>query len=63
MSLLSHENILQQIEYGDDVYVKDSGKVRPVSYIVFELATGGELFDVIANSGRFSESLARFFFK
>ena len=41
------------MEYGQDIYVKDSGKVRNVSYIILELAQGGEVFDYIANSGRF----------
>lgn len=31
--------------------------------MVLEIATGGELFDFIANSGRFPEPLARYYFK
>lgn len=34
-----------------------------VSYIVLELALGGELFDFVANSGRFEEPAARYYFK
>jgi serine/threonine protein kinase len=30
---------------------------------VLELASGGELFDFIANSGRFEEPIARYYFK
>ena len=62
MSILKHQNVVQQIEYGQDIYVKDSGKVRNVSYIILELAQGGEVFDYIANSGRFQESIARYYF-
>jgi serine/threonine protein kinase len=63
MTVLQHPNVVQQVEFGEDVYVKDSGKVRHVSYIVLELAQGGEIFDYIANSGRFEEKIARFFFR
>jgi serine/threonine protein kinase len=45
------------------MYIKRSGKQREVSYIVLELANGGELFDFISASGRFEEPLARYFFK
>jgi serine/threonine protein kinase len=62
MSILKHQHIINQIHYGQDMYVKDSGKVKNVSYIVLELAQGGEIFDFIANSGRFEEKLARYFF-
>lgn len=34
-----------------------------MTYIVLELASGGELFDFIANSGRFEEPIARYYFK
>lgn len=34
-----------------------------VSFIVLELALGGELFDFIANSGAFEEDEARYYFK
>lgn len=63
MSLINHINVVNQIEYGVDMYNKTSGKTKEVSYIVLELASGGELFDFIAHSGRFEEPLARFYFK
>ena len=62
MDQLKHENVINQIEYGTGVYLKANGQ-REVSYIVLELALGGELFDYIANSGRFEERIARYFFK
>lgn len=34
-----------------------------MDYIALELATGGELFDFISNSGRFEEPVARYYFK
>lgn len=63
MSKLNHPNVLSILEYGMDKYIKDSGKERDVSYIALELATGGELFDFVAISGRFDEPLARYFFR
>ena len=60
---LKHENVIQQIEYGTGTYQKLSGKSKEVSYIVLELALGGELFDFVAISGRFEENIARYFFK
>jgi serine/threonine protein kinase len=63
MACLNHENIVNQLQYGTDMYIKSSGKQKEVSYIVLELAAGGELFDFISASGRFEEPLARYFFK
>ena len=63
MNHLKHPHVIQQIDYGTDIYHKDSGKKKEVSYIVLELAFGGELFDYIAISGRFEEPFARYFFK
>jgi len=51
------------IEYGKDGIVEKRGGVKePVIYIVLELAPGGELFDYVATTGRFSEPIARFYF-
>ena len=63
MSVLDHENIIKQIEFGVGVYEKTSGKKKEVQFIVLELALGGELFDFVAISGRFQEPLARYYFK
>ena len=41
---------------------KPNGRKDPVIYIVLELATGGELFDYVASTGRFEEDIARFYF-
>lgn len=63
MSQLSHPNIVNLVEYGQDGVVKKSnGQQESVIYIVLELATGGELFDYVATTGRFSETISRFYF-
>lgn len=67
MDVLSHENIVKQMEYGlGQIVNKDENdvvkEIKDVNFIVLELAEGGELFDFIANTGRFGESLARYFF-
>jgi serine/threonine protein kinase len=63
MERLKHRHIIEQKEVGIDVYRKTSGKQIKVSYIIMELALGGELFDFIANSGPFQEDEARYYFK
>jgi len=35
---------------------------KNVDYIVLELVNGGDLFDFVCNSGRFSEDVARYYF-
>lgn len=34
---------------------------KTVDYLVLELVNGGDLFDFVANSGRFSEDVARYY--
>jgi len=64
MKNLSHTNIVNLIEYSNEGVVKKmDGREEKVIYIVLELATGGELFDFVATTGRFSETIARFYFK
>ena len=64
MSHLNHPNIVNFMEYNQDgVDEKKNGTKVPVSYIVLELATGGELFDYVATTGKFSENVARFYFQ
>jgi serine/threonine protein kinase len=43
--------------------VQEPTKFEKKRFVVLELAYGGELFDYIAQSGYFSEPLARHFFK
>lgn len=64
MSKLSHPNIVNLIEYSKDAFVeKEDGTKYPVICIGLELATGGELFDYVALTGKFDERIARFYFK
>lgn len=64
MSKLSHDNIVNLLEYKEDAIVeKSNGAKEPVMYIALELATGGELFDYVATTGKFSETISRFYFR
>lgn len=64
MSQLSHGNIVNLIEYNKDAVVeKSNGHKEPVIFIALELATGGELFDYVATTGKFNETIARFYFQ
>jgi serine/threonine protein kinase len=64
MSKLSHPNIVNLLEYSKEANVeKEDGTKHPVICIALELATGGELFDYVALTGRFQEPIARFYFK
>jgi len=60
---LRHPNILNLIEFYESIdYVKKNGESYKVVAIVLELIPGGELFEYIASSGRFSEEIARTYF-
>lgn len=63
MKELSHPNIVQLIDFSYDAeYKRPNGSKIKVFYIALELVSGGELFDFIAETGRFSESVARYYF-
>lgn len=62
-SKLKHPNIVELVDYdGTAVEKRASGKEREVYILALELARGGELFDYIAQTGTFSEPVARYFF-
>ena len=64
MSQLDHPNLVRLYEFSDKgVLAKRSGKNIPILYLIFDLITGGELFDYVAISGRFSDRLARHYFR
>ena len=62
MLKLQHGNILRLLHRGEGVYKKPSGS-RQVKYIVLELASTGELFDILATTGPLPEHIARYYFK
>ncbi len=64
MSKLEHPHLVRLYDYGEKgILEKPDGKQLAVLYLVLELVTGGELFDYIAASGRFSEGLARYYYR
>lgn len=63
MSSISHPNIVNLIQYSyNEVLVKPNGDSKEVFYLALELASGGELFDFLAETGAFTEELARYYF-
>ena len=61
---LEHANLIRLIEFDDNAtYKKADGTEQNIFYMALELCTGGELFDFIAQTGRFSEPVARYYFK
>lgn len=59
---LHHPNIVNLIEVGKGNISNPKKGSKSVDYIVLELVAGGELFDFVANSGKFNEPIARYFF-
>lgn len=64
MSEINHPNIINMLHSTDEGIMKDAhGSTKEnVFYLTLELASGGELFDFIAQTGSFSEPVARFYF-
>lgn len=63
MKTLSHPNIINLVDFNDDaVFKKPNGQSADVFYLGLELANGGELFDFIAQTGKFTEEVARYYF-
>lgn len=63
MKELSHRNIIKVVDYSEEAeYTLADGRSMEVYYIALELAQNGEIFDYIAESGRFSENLANYYF-
>ena len=64
MEKLDHPNLVKLVDYSDsDSYMKEDGSKKDVFYMALELCSGGELFDFIAQTGAFSEPVARYYFK
>lgn len=63
MKQLNHPNIINLTAFNDNAeFKKGNGASADVFYLALELANGGELFDFIAQTGKFSEETARFYF-
>lgn len=64
-SHLKHPNIIEHYAVGMGPYDKNIPGKKPEDtlFILMEYAPNGELFDMISNTGKYSEPTARFFFK
>jgi serine/threonine protein kinase len=64
MNKLNHPNLVNLFGFKETIdYVKKDGKVNKVMAILMEYAGAGELFEYVANTGRFSEEVSRSYFK
>lgn len=61
---ISHPNIIKIHDYSTSDYLtlNQTGKQKEVLFMALEMATEGELFDLIYQTGAFSERTARFYF-
>lgn len=60
---LTHPSIIKMYDLREGVYKsKKTGLTKNLFYAVIELATGGEIFDVIFHSKGLDENLSRFYF-
>lgn len=63
MQQLDHPNLVKLLDFNEDAtYVKPNGTEIAVFYLSLELVSGGELFDFIAETGKFTEDVARYYF-
>jgi len=59
MKKLHHPNLVNLVDVKESIdYVKKSGQTYKVMAIILEYAGGGELFEYVANTGRFREEVA-----
>lgn len=63
MKKLHHANIVNLIDVKESTdYIKKNGQTKKVMAIIMEYINGGELFEYVANTGRFSEEVSRTYF-
>lgn len=63
MRNLKHPNLVNLMDFMEkEEYCKTNGSTFHVMSVVLELATGGELFEYVANTGRFNEVVSRTYF-
>jgi serine/threonine-protein kinase Chk1 len=60
MARLKHPGILNLVDQGTGLQENPKKGSKEVTYIILELAEGGELFDIIAFCGGYAEPLARY---
>jgi calcium/calmodulin-dependent protein kinase I len=61
---IKHPNVMQMYEFTDSfMYKHDKGEPSECYVMALELASGGELFDLIYYTGALDEKLSRTFFK
>lgn len=64
LSALKHPHIVNLVQVYESIdYKKKNGNTYSVTALVFELVTGGDLFEYLMSSGRFSENTARTHFR
>ena len=60
---LDHPNIIKLLDYSaQQSYISETGKESDVYFLALELASGGELFDFVYQTGRLCEKIARYYF-
>lgn len=64
LSSLNHDNILKILDSSTEAtYTSATGESQSVCYIALEYVGGGDMFDVVAETGRFTENVARYYFQ
>ena len=58
-----HDNIWKLIDFSEKSTFQHSSTKTSVAFIALEYAENGEIFDFILDTGRFSEPVARYYFK
>lgn len=59
---VQHPNMVNLIDFLPKAdYLKKNGTTKKVTAIVIELAEGGEMFEFLFQTGRFSEEITRFY--
>jgi len=60
---INHPNIININDWSmTEAIVLDSGKQKEVCYMALDIASGGELFDIVFQTGILNERMARFYF-
>ena len=61
---LKHPNIIKLYEASNrGTYKNSNGETKPnTTFAILELAQNGEIFGYLANTGKFSEPMAKFYF-